>query len=58
MCLTIIGVYDARGGDGDVCRSHYTDALYREAEALQLHIGQSAYSKTSIWDEGKPFSKR
>ena len=48
-----LGLPAARLRDGGLHGSHHSDALYREAQDLHLHIGKSAGSKVTIWHEGK-----
>lgn len=53
MKMPLLGVSPARGGDERLHAAHCPSPVYLEAQALQLHLGESADSKVAIWHEGR-----
>jgi len=48
----VLGVHAPRSRDEHLYAAHRPTAIYNEAQALHLHIGESSYSEATVWHEG------
>lgn len=53
LTVRTTGFHAPRLRDGGVHGAHRASPIFREAQALHLHIGESNNSEAAIWPEGE-----
>jgi Bap31/Bap29 transmembrane region len=53
LTMLLAGLPASGDGDGGLCRPHHSTSVQSEAEALHLHIRESARSEDTIRHEGE-----